>query len=122
MISTAIGCAFPADWDYDSYVGRHEITEVIIPVKQSYMDSVSQAMRIHIFEHELGHGFGLAHHPNSPPSACTVMSAPPCSNWVNLVAGPVHRDADGRLIVGWRHCEERPSPQDEPSSHEHALP
>lgn len=39
-----------------------------------------------------------------------------------FVAGPVHRDADGRLMVGWRNCEERPLSQDEPLSHEHALP
>ncbi len=39
-----------------------------------------------------------------------------------LVQLPVMRDAQGRLVLGWRHCEERPSPQDEPSSDEHASP
>ena len=39
-----------------------------------------------------------------------------------LVDLPVMRDAEGRLVLGWRHCEEIQSPQDEQSPDEHASP
>ncbi len=39
-----------------------------------------------------------------------------------LVQLPVMRDAQGRLVLGWRHCDEEPLPAEEPSSDEHASP
>ncbi len=36
-----------------------------------------------------------------------------------LVQLPVMHDAQGRLVLGWRHCDERPLPMEEPSSHDH---
>jgi hypothetical protein len=76
-----IACFRPWDWAYDSYVRRWEVTSVLIPIRKSYIDSAGQAMQIHIFEHELGHGFGLAHHGPCQPF---VMEDPPCSSyWVD---------------------------------------
>jgi len=70
-------CFVPIEWEYDSARGRDEVKRVDILVKKSYMDSVSQSARIHLFEHELGHGFGLAHH-----TTCTsVMVDQPICNW-----------------------------------------
>jgi hypothetical protein len=69
----------PPQWD--SYVQRWEVKSALIPIRKSYIDSVGQAMQIHIFEHELGHGFGLAHHASCQPA---VMEDPPCSGyWVD---------------------------------------
>lgn len=74
----------PGGWTTDAFVGRQEVTNVTIPIRQATVPNYSQAAQIHVFEHELGHGFGLQHHV--APS-CTVMAdhlvGSPCTYWVD---------------------------------------
>jgi hypothetical protein len=77
---TAIACFDPGVPAYDSFVGRWEVTSAVIRARQSWLDSHSQSWNIHVYEHEVGHGMGLAHHAGCEPY---VMEDPPCSGyWV----------------------------------------
>jgi hypothetical protein len=58
----------------------------------------------------------------TPGEQIVHSTGEPLADDGTLVDLPVMRDAEGRLVLGWRHCEEHPSPQDEPSSDEHASP
>jgi hypothetical protein len=76
----AIACFDPETPQWDGYVGRWEVKSATIRARQGWMDTHSQSWNIHVWEHEIGHGMGLAHH-----SGCTpyVMEDPPCSGyWV----------------------------------------
>lgn len=74
--STPVACFRVEASVYDSFLGRDEVKRATIPVWKWWVDTYGYA--IHIFEHELGHGMGLAHH-----SACTnyVMENAPCNGW-----------------------------------------
>jgi hypothetical protein len=69
----------------DSTTQRWEVSSADITVSSALLTqwSGNQAVRIHIFEHKVGHGFGMEHHL----SDCTVMSGvsvngQTCSYWV----------------------------------------
>jgi hypothetical protein len=58
----------------------------------------------------------------TPGEQIVHSNGKPMADDGTLVQLPVMRDADGRLVHGWRHCEEIPSPQDEQSPDEHPSP
>lgn len=57
----------------------------------------------------------------TPGEQIVHSTGEPLADDGTLVDLPVMRDAQGRLVLGWRHCEEQPSPQDKPPD-EHASP
>lgn len=70
---------------WDNLTQRWEVTAADITVSSSLLSewSGNQGVRIHIFEHEVGHGFGMEHHLTN----CTVMSGvsvngQTCGYWV----------------------------------------
>jgi len=76
------GCFDPEIETYDSYLGRHEVTSATMPIRQATVGGYGQAYQIHVFEHELGHGFGLADHGTTNCSSTVMGDWPPCGNWV----------------------------------------
>lgn len=51
----------------------------------------------------------------TPGEQIVHSTGEPLADDGTLVDLPVMRDAEGRLVLGWRHCEERPSPTEESS-------